>query len=216
MVADRRVVVTGKIAGETRQTAEQKLREAGAIVQSAVNKDTDVLVIGSAVGAKKMNAARDLGVVIVPWEEAFGSASGINAPSGSPCADARWCTSGPRCCASRRPTSRRGPAGSSRSSGTATAELPRSRTARCPSSRGRASRISRRDSRGSSRSSRASGIACSTGNSWRSPAISHFRGRWQGVRRRPCRRSLHRLRRARGRGRERDPSDTRRSTRPSL
>jgi bifunctional non-homologous end joining protein LigD len=49
-------------------------------VQSAVNKDTDVLVIGSAVGAKKMNAARDLGVVIVPWEEAFGSASGSKPP----------------------------------------------------------------------------------------------------------------------------------------
>lgn len=76
MIADRRVVVTGKIAGETRQTAEQKLREAGAIVQSAVNKDTDILVIGSAVGAKKMNAARDLGVTVVPWEQAFGSSGG--------------------------------------------------------------------------------------------------------------------------------------------
>jgi bifunctional non-homologous end joining protein LigD len=80
LVTDRRVVVTGKIAGESRQTAEAKLREAGAIVQSAVNKDTDVLVIGSAVGAKKMNAARDLGVTVVPWEEAFGErASAIKA-----------------------------------------------------------------------------------------------------------------------------------------
>lgn len=81
-VSDRRVVVTGKVPNETRQTAEQKLREAGAIVQSAVNKDTDVLVIGAAVGAKKMNAARELGVTIIPWEEAFEeSASGISAPA---------------------------------------------------------------------------------------------------------------------------------------
>lgn len=76
MVTDRRVVVTGRIEGESRQTAEAKLREAGAIVQTAVNRETDVLIVGAAVGAKKMNAARDLGVEIIPWEQAFGNASG--------------------------------------------------------------------------------------------------------------------------------------------
>jgi bifunctional non-homologous end joining protein LigD len=76
IVENRRVVVTGKVPNESRQTAEAKLREAGAIVQTAVNKDTDILVIGAAVGAKKMNAARELGVVVVPWEEAFGKTSG--------------------------------------------------------------------------------------------------------------------------------------------
>lgn len=105
MVTDRRVVVTGKIAGETRQTAEQKLREAGAIVQSSVNKDTDVLVIGTAVGAKKMNAARDMGVTIVPWEEAFGNASGSNpppAPRAPMPAVKQWA---PMLCKSTAPTS---------------------------------------------------------------------------------------------------------------
>lgn len=81
MVADRRVVVTGKIAGESRVTAEAKLREAGAIVQSAVGKDTDVLVTGANVGLTKLNKARDLGVEIIPWEQAFGeSLSRGNAP----------------------------------------------------------------------------------------------------------------------------------------
>jgi bifunctional non-homologous end joining protein LigD len=70
-VQDRRVVVTGKIPGESRQTAEAKLRAAGAIVQSAVGKDTDVLVTGAAVGAKKLDKARELGVTIITWEQAF-------------------------------------------------------------------------------------------------------------------------------------------------
>jgi len=85
VVAGLRVVVTGKVAGESRQTAEQKLREAGAIVQSAVGKDTDVLVTGAKVGATKTNRARDLGVLVVPWEQAFGgSGNGSSAPAPQP------------------------------------------------------------------------------------------------------------------------------------
>lgn len=84
IVQDRRVVVTGKIAGESRITAEAKLREAGAIVQSAVGKDTDVLVTGSAVGLTKLNKARDLGVEIVPWEEAFSGGNGNAKPVAPP------------------------------------------------------------------------------------------------------------------------------------
>lgn len=73
LVEGRRVVVSGKIAGESRQTAETKLREAGALVQSAVGKDTDVLVIGEKVGLTKLNKAKELGVDVVPWEQAFGN-----------------------------------------------------------------------------------------------------------------------------------------------
>lgn len=81
LVADRRVVVTGKVPNHSRQTAEQALREAGAIVQSAVGKDTDILVTGAAVGATKINKAKALGVEIIPWEEAIGERpSGSSAP----------------------------------------------------------------------------------------------------------------------------------------
>lgn len=81
-IAERRVVVTGKVAGESRQTAEAKLREAGAIVQKAVNSETDVLVTGAAVGAKKLNAARAQGIDIIPWEQAFsGETNGITLPA---------------------------------------------------------------------------------------------------------------------------------------
>lgn len=73
MVAGRRVVVTGKIAGESRETAEAKLREAGAIVQGSVGKNTDLLITGAAVGASKMKKAHDLGVMVIPWEQAFGT-----------------------------------------------------------------------------------------------------------------------------------------------
>lgn len=81
IVQDRRCVVTGKVPGHSRITAEQALREAGAVVQSAVGKDTDVLVTGDAVGATKINKAKALGVEIIPWAEAFnGKMSGSKTP----------------------------------------------------------------------------------------------------------------------------------------
>lgn len=85
-VADRRVVVTGKIPNESRITAQARLREAGAIVQEKVGKDTDILVTGDAVGKTKINAAKKLGVTIMSWSEAFGSgkASGEGAPPRAP------------------------------------------------------------------------------------------------------------------------------------
>jgi bifunctional non-homologous end joining protein LigD len=67
----KRVVVTGKVAGESRSTAQAKLQDAGAIVQSAVNSDTDLLITGERVGAKKIAAAQQLGVMVVTWDEAF-------------------------------------------------------------------------------------------------------------------------------------------------
>lgn len=81
IVKDRRCVVTGKVPGHSRITAEQALRDAGAVVQSAVGRDTDVLVTGDAVGASKINKAKALGVEIVPWAQAFnGKTSGSKAP----------------------------------------------------------------------------------------------------------------------------------------
>lgn len=67
-VAGKRVVVTGKIAGESRGTAEGKLRDAGAIVQASVGRKTDVLVTGGDVGKTKLDAARKFGAEVIPWE----------------------------------------------------------------------------------------------------------------------------------------------------
>ena len=64
----KRVVVTGVIAGESRQTAERKLREEGALVQSSVGKTTDLLVTGERVGASKLAKARAAGITVVSWE----------------------------------------------------------------------------------------------------------------------------------------------------
>ena len=83
-VADRRVVVTGKIPGESRITAQARLREAGAIVQDAVGKDTDILVTGDAVGMTKINKAKALGVEIVPWAEAFNGKTNGNSKAPLP------------------------------------------------------------------------------------------------------------------------------------
>lgn len=65
----RRVVVTGKIEGHSRATAEAALHDAGAIVQRAVTQDTDVLVTGLRVGPAKITKAEQLGVEIIAWHE---------------------------------------------------------------------------------------------------------------------------------------------------
>ncbi len=65
------VVVTGTIAGASRRTAQAKLQDAGANVQSAVVATTDLLVTGAKVGASKVTKARSLGVRVVSWEEVW-------------------------------------------------------------------------------------------------------------------------------------------------
>ena len=55
------VVVTGKIEGETRQSAEAKLRAAGAHVQEAVTAGTHLLVTGAAVGGDEDERGRQGG-----------------------------------------------------------------------------------------------------------------------------------------------------------
>jgi len=79
-VSGLRVVVTGKIDGESRSTAEAKLRDAGAIVQSQMTGETDLLMTRAKVGATKMRKAEALGVTVVPWERAFGPAPAAHTP----------------------------------------------------------------------------------------------------------------------------------------
>lgn len=74
------VVVTGKIAGETRVTAEAALRDRGAFVQSAVVGTTDLLVTGDAVGATKLNKASRLGVRVAAWAEVMNGAAPAEEP----------------------------------------------------------------------------------------------------------------------------------------
>jgi bifunctional non-homologous end joining protein LigD len=79
-VHGRRVVVTGKIDGHSRATAEAALRDAGAIVQRAVTTETDVLVTGLRVGPTKLNKASALGVEIIPWEQLLNGATTSRTP----------------------------------------------------------------------------------------------------------------------------------------
>ena len=64
------VVVTGKIAGESRQTAEAKLTQAGATVQRAVTPTTQLLVMGAGTSTKsKALKADQLGIRKAEWDE---------------------------------------------------------------------------------------------------------------------------------------------------
>lgn len=68
-VSGKNVVVTGVIAGESRVTAENRLRAAGAKVASSVTKTTDLLICGAKVGASKTTKAQSLGAQIVSWDD---------------------------------------------------------------------------------------------------------------------------------------------------
>jgi len=67
----KKVVVTGIIAGHSRGTAEAALHDAGASVQAKVGPTTDLLICGGKVGASKLGKAKELGVQIISWEDAF-------------------------------------------------------------------------------------------------------------------------------------------------
>lgn len=68
-VAGKNVVVTGIIPGESRITAQARLRDAGAFVADTVTKGTDLLITGAKVGKAKTTKAEALGVAVVPWEQ---------------------------------------------------------------------------------------------------------------------------------------------------
>jgi len=75
-LAGQRVLITGTLSGGmTRQEAEQKAREAGAVLARSVNAQLDILVVGekpSATKTQKAEALRSTGVALeILDEEAF-------------------------------------------------------------------------------------------------------------------------------------------------
>ncbi|MFZ0726258.1 MAG: BRCT domain-containing protein, partial [Desulfobacterales bacterium] len=61
-------VLTGTLAGLTRQQAKEIITAAGGKVSAAVSRNTDYLVAGGAPGAKLQRAA-ELGVPVIDEEE---------------------------------------------------------------------------------------------------------------------------------------------------
>jgi DNA ligase (NAD+) len=68
-LADKSVVVTGTLAGYSRQEAEEAIRSAGGRPAGSVSKKTDYVVAGESAGSK-LAKAQELGVPVLD-EEAF-------------------------------------------------------------------------------------------------------------------------------------------------
>jgi DNA ligase (NAD+) len=66
--AGKTVVLTGAIAGVSREEAAAKLESAGARVSNSVSKKTSLVVAGEKAGSK-LDRARALGIPILAWEE---------------------------------------------------------------------------------------------------------------------------------------------------
>ena len=68
-LAGRKIVFTGKMEGGSREEMTRKAEALGAVVQKAVSGNTDLLVCGEKVGAKKLEKARAAGVRILSEAE---------------------------------------------------------------------------------------------------------------------------------------------------
>ena len=64
----KNVVITGSIEGFTRTSAKETAERLGANVQSAVSKNTDILIVGEKAGSK-LKKAQDLGIEIMEADE---------------------------------------------------------------------------------------------------------------------------------------------------
>ncbi|MEI0580942.1 NAD-dependent DNA ligase LigA [Brachyspira pilosicoli] len=64
----KNVVITGSIEGFTRTSAKETAERLGANVQSAVSKNTDILIVGEKAGSK-LKKAQDLGIEIMAADE---------------------------------------------------------------------------------------------------------------------------------------------------
>lgn len=64
----KNVVITGSIEGFTRTSAKETAERLGANVQSAVSKNTDVLIVGEKAGSK-LKKAQELGIQIMEADE---------------------------------------------------------------------------------------------------------------------------------------------------
>jgi len=69
-LAGKTVVITGELAGMTREEAQEAVRRAGGKAAGSVSKNTDYLVAGAKPGSAKMRAAEKHGTKILD-EEAF-------------------------------------------------------------------------------------------------------------------------------------------------
>lgn len=76
-ISGQRIVFTGKLEGMTRAEAQAKAESLGAIVGSAVNAETDLLVIGAG-GGSSLKAALKHGVKVVNEKQWLAIADGAN------------------------------------------------------------------------------------------------------------------------------------------
>jgi NAD-dependent DNA ligase len=67
-VCDKKVVISGKLVGMTREEAADDLEALGAEVVSSVSSNTDYLVVGSRAGSK-LKKAQQLGIQVITEEE---------------------------------------------------------------------------------------------------------------------------------------------------
>jgi DNA ligase (NAD+) len=68
-LADKAVVVTGSVAGFSREEAETAIKDRGGKSPGSVSAKTFCVVVGEAPGASKVAKAAELGIPVVPAEQ---------------------------------------------------------------------------------------------------------------------------------------------------
>ncbi|PVI05823.1 hypothetical protein DM02DRAFT_650492 [Periconia macrospinosa] len=64
-----KLIITGEIQGQTRKSAEQVLKNAGATFEKSLNKKVTLVVLGDKPGGDKLAKIEDLGCKTITWDE---------------------------------------------------------------------------------------------------------------------------------------------------
>jgi len=80
-LAGQSYVVTGSIAGLSREDAENFIKQHGGKVVGSVSKKTTAVVMGSDPGANKTSKATELGIPMIGWDDLVARVSTVGAPT---------------------------------------------------------------------------------------------------------------------------------------
>ncbi|KAF2655300.1 hypothetical protein K491DRAFT_678999 [Lophiostoma macrostomum CBS 122681] len=68
-IAGKKVIITGTVGGHDRKAANAILEEAGAEICKSLNKQVEIVILGTNAGPDKMTKIKDLGIETISWND---------------------------------------------------------------------------------------------------------------------------------------------------
>jgi NAD-dependent DNA ligase len=68
-IAGKKVIITGTIPGHDRKSAQAVVEDAGAHVEKSLNKQVQLVILGTNAGPDKLKKVEDLGIETIQWAD---------------------------------------------------------------------------------------------------------------------------------------------------